>query len=545
MILADRAPRDGTEIRADVAIVGSGPAGISLALRLAQRPSIGVVLLESGGLTFEPANQELARGSTVGQPYYPLHETRIRMLGGSSQSWGGICTPLDATAMEVRPWVPGDGWPFPGNTLDPFLGDALAMCGVSPEDQRSGQAEYEARLRAWPMPAEALAPTLLHFSRPIRFGSAYRRTLAAAANIRVHLHAPVTQIAVMDGGRAIDHLTVSPPGGGKITVKARAYVLAAGGVENARLLLASNRVHRAGIGNGHDCVGRYFMEHPRAATRYRIRAGDTPLGRLVGGGAAGTLRFLRVSLTPELVRREELLAWHANLQFGYLGQVAPTWNAVRRLAIALRTPWRESPYFQDGGGGETRVRVADVATALRRPDRAALSTLGALAGPPRLRRYLELTAATEQVPDPDNRVELANERDALGVPRVRIHWRVGDAEERTYRRGLELALRALEAVEPGISRAGLGATDPWPDAIVGNWHHLGATRMSASPRNGVVDGDARIHEVENLFVAGSSVFPVSASTAPTVAIVQLALRLADHLADRLAKPAPAVGGGAQ
>jgi choline dehydrogenase-like flavoprotein len=530
----------GTEISADVAIIGGGPAGISLALRLAKQPGIDVALLESGGLTFDETTQELARGSTLGQPYYPLHETRIRMLGGSSQSWGGVCTSLDATAMQPRPWVSGGGWPFPGDTLDPFLADALAMCGIGPEAVRSDEAAHAVRVHDWSVQGEVMTPVLVHFSRPVRFGTAYRAALAAARNVRVYLHATAVELEAAPGGRAVDGIVLRSPGAGEARVRARAYVLAAGGIENARLLLASNRVHAAGLGNLNDQVGRCFMEHPRVATCYQVKRGATPLGGLIGGGAAGTLRFLRVQIAPEVQRREELLAWHANLQPVYAGQMGPTWLSVRRIAIALRTPWRESPYFQDGGGGRSRLQIADLAAVLRRPDRAALSVIGALADPPALRRYLQVTATTEQVPDPENRVELSADIDPLGVPRVKVHWRVSGDEERTYRRGLELLLGSLETVETGISGAALESVDPWPGEIIGTWHHLGATRMSAGPRTGVVDEDARVHGVENLFAAGGSVFPVSGSAAPTVAVIQLALRLGDHLVNRLTVPAPGV-----
>jgi choline dehydrogenase-like flavoprotein len=144
-----------------------------------------------------------------------------------------------------------------------------------------------------------------------------------------------------------------------------------------------------------------------------------------------------------------------------------------------------------------------------------------------------------------NRIELLEARDALGMQKVRLHWTVGEAEERTYRRGLQLVLAAMEELEPGISSACLDDHDPWPSELEGTWHHMGTTRMDDDPTKGVVDGDCRANGLDNLYVAGSSVFPTSASLAPTLTIVQLSLRLADHLAQRLAYVAsPAVGLGA-
>jgi choline dehydrogenase-like flavoprotein len=280
------------------------------------------------------------------------------------------------------------------------------------------------------------------------------------------------------------------------------------------------------------------MEHPRIRNRYQVRPGETPLARFVGVAAMGTLRFCKVTMTSDDERRGELLAYHANLQSGYVGELAPGWPSVRRLAIRATRPWKEMPYYHGSGGGRLKVRLTDVGTALRRPDLAVAGAFAVATQPPAMRRFVEIYSGIEQAPDPANRIELLAERDALGMPKVRLHWTVGEAEERTYRRGLQLVLAQLERLEPGISAACLDAEDPWPSRIEGTWHHIGTTRMDDDPARGVVDRDCRAHGIDNLYVAGSSVFPVSASLAPTVTIVQLSLRLAEHLARRLGEVAP-------
>ncbi|HXR26545.1 MAG TPA: FAD-dependent oxidoreductase, partial [Candidatus Baltobacteraceae bacterium] len=290
----------------DVCIIGGGPAGISLALGLARHGHLGVTLLESGGLAFEAETQGLARAEVVGAPYYPLHETRIRALGGSSWSWGGICTPLDGMAFEARPWVPDGGWPFPQSTLEPYLPAALELCGITPAARAAADESTAAAFSASGMDPGQVQPVPVYFGRPVRFGPAYRERLAAASNVTVLLHTTATGLEV-DHGRIVGIPVVS--NGRPGVVRAQAVVLAAGGIENARLLLI------AGLGG--DAAGRYFMEHPRVVDRYRIRAGDTPLGRLVGGGAAGTLRFFRLGTSDALQRREGLLNQHVNLELGY------------------------------------------------------------------------------------------------------------------------------------------------------------------------------------------------------------------------------------
>lgn len=505
-------------LASDVCIVGGGPAGISLALGLAEGGKLNVSLLESGGLTFEDDAQALARGEVVGAPYYPLHETRIRALGGSSWSWGGICAPLDTMAFEARPWVPGGGWPFPQSTLEPYLDESLELCGITPAARTAVDEATAAAFTASGLDPGQVQPVPVYFGRPVRFGPAYRERLSTAPNVTVQLHTTATGLE-LDHGRIVGVPVVS--GGRHAVVRARAVVLAAGGIENARLLLI------AGLGG--DAAGRYFMEHPRVVDRFHIRAGDTPLGRLVGGGAARTLRFFRLSLADALQRREGLLNQHVNLQLGYAGQSSRQWPAVRRLAIAMRRPWNESPYYQDVGGGRLKLRLSDLAVAVRRPDLAMLSAVAALAGPRSLRRYLEVWSAIEQVPERENRVVLLPEVDALEMPRVRVHWGVGEAEERTYRRSLHVIVEQLARLEPGLEERRLAEPDPWPSQVIGTWHHEGTTRMHADPNRGVVDADCLVHGLANLYVAGSSLFPVSGSSPPTVTIVQLALRLAAHL----------------
>ena len=517
-LIIDEDPNAGT-VAADTCIVGGGPAGIALALRLARDRDRRVLLLETGGLAFEAASQDLARAEIVGASYFPLHETRIRALGGSSWSWGGVCTPLDATALEPRSWVPDGGWPIAAAELQPYLDDALTLCQITDGHRRAADEAAAAPYDAAGLDRRCAEPVPVYFSRPTRFGSAYREELAALPNLTVRPHSTVTGLRFARGEIAwADASWRRSP----FRVEAGSYVLACGGIENARVLLVS--------GLGGPATGRYFMEHPRVVDRFRVRPGGTPLARLIGDGIGRGLRFLRLAVAGEVQRKEQLLGSHANLQFDYAGQEGEPWAAMRRLLIAWRSPWNESPYYQDAGGGRLRARSADVLSVLRRPDRAFLGTIGAVTGLPPLRRHLEMWTAVEQLPVAENCIELTDARDALGVPMVRIHWSASAAEERTYRRSREILLGELEKLEPGIASAAVGNQDPWRARIVGNWHHEGTTRMSDNPALGVVDRDCCVHGIDNLYVAGSSVFPTSGSTSPTVTILQLALRLADHLA---------------
>ena len=538
MIIDGRTVPDGTTVTTDVCVIGSGFAGLSLALRIARDTRLSVCLLESGGLEFDEATQVLAEAETTGQPYFPPHETRIRAFGGTSMSWGGCCTLLDAVTFERRPWV-GDGhWPFPAATLDPYLVDALEFCGIDAAERQRTDAAFAAQSSAAEEDDWGVVPALMYATRPARLGPTFRDPVAAAPGIALHLHATATEIETDDHGAHAVAIRVRCLTGTGYRVQARAYVLAGGGIENARLLMVSKGTPGHALADGSGALGRYFMEHPRIRNRYQVQPGDTPLARFVGTADMGTLRFSKVTIPSDDERWGKLLTYHANLQSGYVGELAPGWPSVRRLAIRATRPWNEMPYYHGSGGGRLKLRLADVGAALRRPDLAVAGAFAVATQPPSMRRFVEIYSGIEQAPDPANRIELLAERDALDVPKVRLHWTVGDIEERTYRRGLALVLAQLERLEPGISAASLDTEDPWPSAIEGTWHHIGTTRMDDDPARGVVDRDCRAHGVDNLYVAGSSVFPVSASLAPTVTIVQLSLRLADHLAQRLDEGGP-------
>jgi choline dehydrogenase-like flavoprotein len=529
-MIHDRAP-DGATLTADVCIVGSGPAGMALAFRLARDPRLRVALLESGGQRFEAAAQDLARGDVAGHAYMPLHESRVRALGGSTWSWGGTNTRMDPLTYEPRSWVDG-AWPIPSSATDAYLDEALELLGVGPAERAATDAAVAELGRKSGLDPSCIAPVPVYFSRPIRFGEIYRRQLACLPNVHVYMHTTVTSLEA-DGGRIVAAHAMSD--GRPVRIEARAYALAGGGIENPRLLMVSEM--------GGPAVGRYFMEHPRVRNRYSVRAGDTPLHRLIARGLhSQTLPFARLEPTGDLQRREQLLNAHLNLRFGSIGHRDPHWSSVRRLLQASRRPWNESPYFHDAGGGRMRHRSSDLGTALRRPDRSAIGIVGSLVQHPALHRFLEIWTTVEQAPDPENRIELLTVRDAAGMPRVRLHWTVGAAETRTYERVNRLVLMELEKLEPGLSDTPPDEPDAWPDQISGNWHHIGTTRMHDDPARGVVDRDCRVHGIGNVYVAGSSVFPISGSTSPTLLVVQLAFRLADHLSGELASSTTVASG---
>lgn len=544
MFIDSRQLDSAARIDATVCIIGGGVAGLTIALEM-ERLGIATCLLESGGFHADDATRDLYRGSDIGLPYRFADGCRSRYLGGSSNCWGGWCRPLDAWDFTRRPWIPHSGWPFGIEELAPYYLRTHAVLRLGPQNYTPefwAAAIDRADVRRLPLTSGKVRDTISQFSPPVRFGALYRGDLMRARHVRVYLWANATNLAAARDGNSLQQVEAATLCGRKFTVKARFYVLACGGIENARLLLASNGVQRDGLGNGHDLVGRYFMDHPRMLSGRVEFAPEWRRNKLydikyhyqnAAVAAGGTQVAAQLALSEQVLASEGLL--NARVWF------CSTFPGEGSAAAAALFRYKQAALKKDQPGWRP---LADAAVMARHP----LDTLGygmtRLLQPRCLIRDVRFQAIVEPAPDPDSRVTLsATERDALGMPRVRVDWRLGSNVQRSFDRTLAIIGAELEG--SGVAAVKL---DPamqggaWPSSLEreGTWHHMGTTRMHDSPRQGVVDRHCRLHGVGNLYLAGSSLFPTAGANFPTITLTALALRLADHLgaAARLAEAAP-------
>lgn len=499
---------DGHLFEADVAVVGAGPAGITLARALASK-RLDVVLLESGGREPDGSTQQLYAGEVAGIPY-SLEGSRLRFFGGTSNHWGGYCRPLDAIDFEPRDWIPHSGWPFRRDELMPYYDLASEIVEVAPprfEDPAYWREKTEEPMLG--LATGRLRERFFQFSPPTRFALRYGPALERAENVLVALHANVTHIAVTPGAQAVNELAIRTLTGRAHRARARIYVLAAGGLENPRLLLISQDVVAAGLGNEGDRVGRFFMEHPHLGGFAEIVVADParlPLiyrERIAVDGRTAKVAFVP---RPEFLRSRRLL--NASFTIGLAGQYqgdeakapAPAHLDMLRAARRFLTVRGTAVPSEAGGVGA----------------------------------WFGIGCAVEQAPDPASRVTLGGGTDALGLPRIRLDWRLSEGDRRSMVEHVRSF--AYEFGTLGLGRVRLRIEDDgrWPAVVGGGNHHMGTTRMSDNRRTGVVDRHCRVHGLANLYLAGSSVFPTSGSANPTLTIVALALRLADHLEARLA-----------
>ncbi len=512
---------DGHRIESDLCIIGSGAAGLAIASEFKGR-SQRVVLLESGGLEVDPKIQALNEGRIVGLPYLDLRRAWLRAFGGTTNHWTAHVRPLDPIDFEPRPWVPHSGWPFRSAALTPFYARAQRFLQL-PEHPFDVEAwEQGDRYRAWRFEGGQVR-TLVVQVVPIkhaRLGQVFRKSIAADKKIDTYLFATVQEIEPDGSVQRVLRLRVATPTGNAFTVSSRCYVLAAGGIENARLLLLSSSVQQEGLGNQNDLVGRFFANHPEAGVG-QLYLSDRRLKSDFYSGRRhrdGSMRAA-LALADGAQREAELL----NARFHptrWIDDLARTWESEGLRA--LRGIFRDLTAHRPRADLERHVANLIV-------DMDALTSAASDRPAPHPEQPFTRTrlhAVVEQAPNPDSRVTLGDDRDQFGQRRVVLDWRLGDRDSVSVQRTMEILAREVGA-------AGLGRVR-FPDrnfrlSQTQSYHHMGTTRMHEDPKQGVVDTTCRVHGIANLFVAGSSVFPTYGTANPTFTILALAFRLSDHL----------------
>ncbi|MEW6344638.1 MAG: GMC family oxidoreductase [Paraburkholderia sp.] len=534
MFIDSRGVEERSVIGTTVCIIGAGVAGITFALEM-DKLGIDTCLLESGGYKADDETRDLYRGENVGVPYTFADGSRSRFLGGSSNCWGGWCRPLDPWDFEKRAWVQDSGWPFGLEELKPYYERTHGLLMLGP--QNFDPAYWEAAIgrtdvRRHPLPSGNVRDTISQFSPPVRFGKQYRGELQKSRHVRVFLNGNALDIETDAEAQNVTRIQVGTLSGRRFAVSAKVFVLATGGIENARLLLAANKVQAAGLGNGHDLVGRYFMDHPRimsGSIRFNPAWARNKLYDIKyhyqndAVKAHGQHISSQFALTQEVLEREKLLNARVWFYSMFYGENTAGAEALIRCKQALLK--------KDQPGWSLR---RDLVTMAMHPVEAGCFGAARLFQPRALITDVKFQTIVEAEPNRDSRVTLSTQRDRLGMNRVKVDWQLTELVKRTFDR--TNALLAQEMQLGGVASVSLDAPlegRPWPTQLEGTWHHMGTTRMHDSPRQGVVDRDCKVHGIANLYVAGSSVFPTVGANFPTITIVALTLRLAEHVAAAL------------
>ncbi len=500
MLLDAEQLQAGALLEAKVIIAGGGMAGLLLARQLGDA-GLDVIVLESGGQAQDARIQSLYAGKMTlggsGNAERTMDEyliaSRVRCLGGSGNVWGGKCAPLDPMDFEKREWVSHSGWPVTRATMQPFYDRACDLLGLPHFDvdaQAMGIKEplfagrsnrFTARPRGYTRCSGAVMDSTYHD---------YKSAAANHRRVRIYLNANLTRIQMTDDGLRVASLEVRCLNGRTHQARASTYILAMGGIENARLLLASNDVHRTGVGNHSDWLGRGFQGHA-----------------VVQRDEQTSLMLLRnpASLAPFDVSNRSKL--HV-----VMGASDATQRALK--------------------GVNFTVTMSRSIASTKAPDVTATSLAQDLARATETERR-SAYFMIEHTPNRDSRLSLMpDELDKLRMPRVRLDMRFGATEIDRFAPTLATFASELGRCEAGRVQWPGGRTDLIA-AMTLSRHHMGATRMAVNAKEGVVDEHCRVHGVRNLYVAGSSVFPTSGIANPTLTLLALAFRLGDHLRSRV------------
>lgn len=505
-----------THLETDICIVGTGPAGITLALEM-----IGsgkrVIVLESGSTDFDQATQNLYAGTIRRDlPPIPLNASRLRLFGGTSNHWAGHCAPFNDIDFEERGWINESGWPIRRSELEPYYQRAQTRIGL-------GQYNYDPAFwdggsgLLFDLADTPIINTTIQMC-PTRFGVKYGKELESAEDVRVIFNANLTWIHVREAFDRVTSLEVRSLRGSTISVASRHTVLACGGVENARLLLNS------GFERNLPCIGRYYSFHPRLETA-RLYL-NRPLGKDTSPydwhENRQTVVRTMLRLKQDAQQSEQIANHAAILQVTRLAD-SPGYSALKRIRARLI------------GDESLRGFIDDIKVFLRDIEGTKEEWKHFHSG--EAQEELAVITYMDQMPNPESRISLDGEKDILGLRKAQVDWNYFETERESIRRFNEqLAL--------GLSGAGIGRVQVAPDLTdkttfeqlmrqdSGGGHQIGTTRMSSSPANGVVDRNCRVHGMENLYCTGSSVFPTTSWINPTMTIVALSCRLADHLKSR-------------
>ena len=541
---------DNKTFQTAVCIVGTGAAGIPLALEFEQS-DIQVLLIEAGDFKEQKENQALYSGTVSDEAMHsPTDKYRLRKFGGSTTIWGGRCMPFDPIDFEARDYIPHSGWPITYQDLAPFYPKAN-------EYLEAGYFAYDAREAFNPIAPPMFkgfnskrfsTEGLERFSCPTDVGSRYYHRIDQAPNIHCLTDANITEIVLDKSGTKVIKLHGKTLTGKQFEIEAEQFVLAMGGIETTRLMLASNKIHSQGIGNHHDVLGRYYMCHIAGNVGNLHISGD--LNDVRHGyevSPEGIYCRRRIQLNAEQQKEHQVTNMVARLHFPKITDPSHKSGILSGLFMAKSfVSYEYGKRLKDGEDPTVKLYLQHFWNILTDPiDTIKFithwlfkRTLAERKFPsvilPNKTNLFSLEVHAEQIPNPNSRINLIDELDALGVPKINIDWQYTQQDVDTV--GKTLKLFSEEIKQSGIGEFTFNEENLEAELMrfgAYGGHHVGTTKMGHDAKNSVVNKDCKVHSIQNLYIASSSVFPTSSQANPTLTITAMALRLANHLKEKL------------
>jgi choline dehydrogenase-like flavoprotein len=516
MIRDVRTLEAGSVLRSRVCVIGTGMGGSAVAQKLAASGH-QVLLVEAGSLEPRLGDSDTVATEFVGRPFN-RPPTRCLELGGTSNQWHGICGPLDEVDFEHRPWIPYSGWPLRRRDLQPFYAEAASLLGLgedAPFEPDLQEPQVRERLRDFDFNRTTLENKVVRYRNPPTRWKSALLARATAGQFDCLINAPALELVANEDGSAIERLVVGA-GRATISVLADTFVVCAGTLETPRLLLNSRRRLPAGVGNGHDLVGRFLLDHP---TGHFCKLGfhrPTPARIYASIPVGHQTRLMAGLIVSGEVQRRQRIPNHC-LWIRPSVTVARIDDDLLRSFLAVR--------------GVRDLTLRQIKGMVANPDILYRILVHRFGMHPRF-RYADLYYFTEQLPNPNSRVTLSDRRlDRYGYPIARADWQLTDDDFRAFQ-SYTGVLFGQGLRSPQYTMARTDDLSLWIQNVASAAHHVGTARMADHPRRGVVDANQQVFGISNLFVGDGSVFPTAGSTNPSLTITALALRLADHLIAR-------------
>lgn len=498
---------------ADICVIGSGAASLAILTKL-YNTSYKVVVLEAGGEQITSQNQEPYQVITPFNSFDGANNGRFRVFGGSTTRWGGQSLPLDRIDFTRREWLPNTGWPIHYDSVYKYYRNVDHFLNLDPADY---DKDIFALLKEKPLKnVEELQFRFSKWSPLPNLREQYRKEIEKSANITLIKNGNVTNLILTSDHTAIDSVVYKNFSQKSGIIKSKRFVLACGGIENARILLASNTQLPGGVGNDNDLVGRFLQDHPRAE-----------VGSLVSGKKQQSyLNYFymgRTRIMPRFFFSDDFQKKHKILNSSAFVEFYTKDDDVFTIAKEI---------YRKQIRGQLSVKEFKLALKLVKnlPELLLIAKhyyINRKVYTPNARARLNIMTESQALWE--NTISLSSEVDALGMPRAVVKWKLDDKVRHTF-------LTATEMISNYLNMAGIGKieidnwlhSESWQAHIRDSKHHIGTTRMASTPKEGVVDENCKVFGIRNLYIAGSSVFPTSGQSNPTTTLIALAFRLGDH-----------------
>jgi hypothetical protein len=504
-----------------ICIVGGGVAGITLALELSSEFS--VILLEAGDEVYTAESQDYYKSAEENKLYPNTSISRLRFLGGSSNHWANNTSPLDPIDFEKRSWISNSGWPISFDDISPFYEEAAKYCGTGTDGYDSDYWHTKTKFSDITKGSAVLLSSIAKAaSPPTRFFNTYGDQLKRSTTITVIKNANLIDLIVPNPYEKVKSAIFTSYSNSNLKhkVNAQIFVFAMGGIENARMMLHVNRKYNNQIGNQFDNVGRYFMDHPlpRAASLFPRDSSLFEFFQGVNYKNRRVISFLNLS-RDALVKNETInlrlpLARSTNY---FLSDGISSFHILSHAISKAEYPDNFGTHISNILNDIDMVAEAASRELFNKQLFDDANNFGGYVFP----------MTMEQLPDYSNRVYLSNEEDSFGIPKIKIDWEIKTENKEMMWKTLKIVAIAVGSLSIGRMKLFREREERlWSDGQLGfGHHHMGTTRMSYSQKDGVVDSNQKVFGMNNLYIAGSSVFTTGGHVPPTLTITALSIRL--------------------